>query len=530
MKKKMNEKEVLIGIDLGTVNTQVSTLNQSGVVQVMTNMDGDMVTPSVVSVADKKPVVGKVAKQDRFFAPEMVAEQFKRAMASLTDKGEPVVVIKGADGTEYNAVMLSAELLSYIKESAEKQTGRVAKRVIISVPAYFEIKARQATKEAGLIAGFETVIVADEPTAAATYYGLTKGEDMKIAVFDFGGGTFDINILDIKSDGKIKPLAIDGDPECGGGNVDEAIFGYVIKFVEKNGEKLDPEKDLTQWIETLDSCKQAKEALAHKDSAIVPVRLADKRLSVKITAKQLKDLSADTIENLTKCCERALKKTDLKPSQIDKVLLVGGSTRLKFVSEIVEAVFKQKPVTDVDPDLCVSKGNGILAAAYFAEPDSEMLIEGKIHPVSSVKPDSIAGRDLCVAAITSKSGKDLEEYNVAIIPSGAKLQYEAKKCFSPIDPKQSIVAVKLIDGRPGELSSNFTPLQEAQVQVQPVEEKDNDDRIEFKIVMDTEGMVDIQVRDKLLNKPVPIKFKFHTGLSESEIEEQHKQLVTRHDS
>ena len=530
MEKKTSVNEIDLGIDLGTVNTQVSTLNSSGVVQVMTNMDGDMVTPSVVSVADKKPVVGKVAKQDRFFAPEMVAEQFKRAMASITDKGEPVVVIKGADGTEYDAVMLSAELLNYIKSSVEKQTGRVAKRVVISVPAYFELKARQATKEAGLFAGFETVHIVDEPTAAATYYGITKGEDMKVAVFDFGGGTFDINILDIKSDGKIMPLAVDGDPECGGCNIDEAIFAQVQKFVEKQGGKLNAENDLTQWLETLDSCKQAKEALAHKDSAIIPIRIADKRLSMKITSSQLKDWSVDTIKNLTECCKRAMKKAGLKPSQINKVLLVGGSTRLKFVAEIVEAVFKQKPVTDVDPDLAVAKGNAILAAAYFAEPDSEMFIEGKRYLASVALPDPIAGRDLCVAAITSKSGDGLEEYNVAIIPSGKKLPYEAKECFSPIDPKQSIVVVKLIDGRPGELSNNFTPLQEARIEVQPAEKEDNDDRIEFKITMDTEGMVDIKVRDKLLNKPVPIKFKFHTGLSDSEIKKQQEQLVARHNN
>ena len=124
----------------------------------------------------------------------------------------------------------------------------------------------------------------------------------------------------------------------------------------------------------------------------------------------------------------------------------------------------------------------------------------------------------------------MKEYNVAIIPSGATLPYEDTECFSPIDPKQSVVAVKLIDGRPGELSSNFTPLQEAQVKVQPAEKKDNEDRIEFKIRMDAEGMVDIKVRDKLLNKPVPIKFKFHAGFSDSEIKQEHKQLVARHDS
>ena len=369
MNKKMSEKELFPGIDLGTTTTQVSRVTPSGVVEILTNLDGDRVTPSIVSVADKKPVVGKVAKQERIFNPDKVASHFKRSMAALTDKGKPITVIEGADGIEYNAVTLSAVMLSYIKDGAEKQTGLPVRKVVVSVPAYFELQARQATKDAALIAGFETVHIVDEPTAAATYYGMSKGKDQTIAVFDFGGGTFDISILDTKSDGSVTPLAVDGNPECGGCNIDEVIFQHVQKFVEKEGEKLDPEIDLTQWLETLDSCTQAKETLARKDSAIIPIRIGDKRLSMEITSKQLKDLSAEIIETLTQCCKRAMEKAGLKPSQIDKVLLVGGSTRLKFVTEIVEAVFKQKPVTDTDPDLAVAKGNAILAAAYFAEPD-----------------------------------------------------------------------------------------------------------------------------------------------------------------
>jgi molecular chaperone DnaK len=530
MKKKTNEKEAVIGIDLGTTTTQFSKMNKSGIVQILSNMDGDIVTPSIVSVAGEKPIVGKVAKQDRFFAPEMVAGQFKRSMASVTETGDPFPVLTTEDGTEFTAIMLAAELLRYIKDSAEKQTGLSVKMAVISVPAYFQLQARQATKEAGMIAGFKRVHIIDEPTAAATFYGLTKGEDMKIAVFDFGGGTFDISILDIKSDGKITPLGIDGDPECGGCNVDEAIFRHVRDIFEEKGKKLDRKEDMTQWIETLDSCKQAKEALAHKDSAIVPIKIGDQRLSMEVTSEQLKEWSADIIKILTNCCKRAMEKADLKPSQIDKVLLVGGSTRLKFVSEIVEDIFKKTPVTDTDPDMAVAKGNAILAAAYSTEPDSELLIEGERFLAGSVLPIPIAGRDLCVAAITKRSKGDINEYNVAIIKSGEKLPYKAVETFSPADHKQPIVAVKLIDGRPGELSDNFTPLQEVQVEVQPAEEKDNDGRIEFKIKMDTEGMVDIKVRDKLLNKPVPINFKFHTGLSDDEIKKQHKQLVARHNS
>jgi molecular chaperone DnaK len=530
MEKKMNEKQVYLGMDVGTTTSQIAVVSSSGTVQVLPNMDGDLITPSIVSVADKKPTVGKVAKQDRFLNPDKVAEQFKKAMATVTENGDPIPVITGSDGTEFTAIALSAELIRYLKESAEKIQGQAITKAVISVPAYFKRQARVATKEAGLIAGFETIHIVDEPTAGATFYGLADGKNQKIAVFDFGGGTFDISILQINSDGHIDPIAVDGNPECGGSNVDEVIFQHVREFIEKKGGKLDPQKDLAEWLEVLDSCKQAKEMLAHKDAAIVPLRVGSDRFSMEITYEQMKEWASEIIETLRSCCKRALEKAGLKPSDLAKIVLIGGSSRLRFVPEIIKNVFGQEPVADTDPDMAVAKGNAILAAAYFAESGSELLIEGKRYLSSSVKPSQIAGRDLCVAAITRKESGDNNEYNVPIIPSKAKLPYEALEYFTPNNANISRICVKLIDGPPNELSSNFAPLQEAEIAIQPTSEQDNEGRIEFKVTMDAEGMVDIEVRDKLLNKPVPIKFKFCTELSDSEINDQRKQLVARHKS
>lgn len=529
MSNKTNN-EVFLGIDLGTTSSQGAIVDAAGIVQILTNMDGDMVTPSIVSVAEKEPTVGKVAKQDRFFNPDKVAEQFKRVMATVTDSGDHVPVITGADGTEFTAVALSAEVISYIKESAEKLLGQTIEKAAISVPAYFKRIARVATKEAGLIAGFKEVLIVDEPTAGATFYGLAKGQDQKIVVFDFGGGTFDTSILQLKPDGTIDQIAVDGDPECGGSNVDEAIFQRAREFVESKGGKLDPQNDLAEWMEALDACKQAKEMLSQKDTAIIPLRVGSDRFSKEITYDQLKEYSSEVIETLRACCIRVLQKASINASEIDSIILIGGSSRLRFVPEIVKDTFGKDPVTDTDPDMAVAKGNAILAAAYFAKSDSELMIGGKKYLTSSIKPSQIAGRDLCVAAITEKSSDGHTEYNCPIIPSGAKLPFEGTESFSPINAQQTSVKVKLIDGAPGELSSNFTPLQEVEVDVKPTNEAENGDRIEFKVAMDTEGMVDIKVRDKVLNKPIPIKFKFHTGLSDSQINDQRNQLVARHNS
>jgi molecular chaperone DnaK len=528
MKTITNSNELQIGIDLGTTNSVVCITDSTGAVKVLPNTEGDLITPSAISVESKPPVVGKGAKQDRFFSPETYAEQFKRYMVQITDDGSPVALVKSPDGTEFTAITLSAEVLAYLKESAEKIEGRKFKKAVIGVPAYFKQAARQATKNAGIIAGFEEVHIVDEPTAAATYYCLAKGEKTRIAVFDFGGGTFDICILEIEPNGEITLIAVDGDPECGGGNVDEALFQIVRAFLQEKGYELSPEKDLAEWLEVLDKCKEAKEALARKDKTIIPLRIGNERTSMELTYDQLKEYSAPVIEILSKCCQRALEKAKLQPSQIDKVVLVGGSTRLRFVPEIIKDIFDQDPVTDTDVDLTIGKGIAIIAATQYGQANQQIVIEGRKYLAGRIKTQQIAARDLCVAAIIKKDEGDENEYNVPIIPASSKLPYEATEHFAPIEARTNKVSVKIYDGHANELSKNCTPLRETEVQVQPTEESNNKDRIEFKILMDTEGLVHIDVRDKLCNKPVPIKLKFDTGLSDSDVQEERGRFLARH--
>ncbi|NQV34144.1 MAG: Hsp70 family protein [Phycisphaeraceae bacterium] len=520
-----NKKTIeFMGIDLGTTTSQVSIIDSAGNVQILPNIDGDLSTLSVVSVAGDKPTVGKVAKQDVFLSPDHVAEQFKKQMGAVTEDGDHIPVVTGPDGTANTAVDLSAMIVRYLKESAEKLSGGPIKKAVISVPAHFKRVARQATKDAGRIAGFDEVYIVDEPTSAATFYGLSKGKDQITAVVDLGGGTLDVSILKITESGCIDPIAVDGDPECGGSNVDEALHQMAQEFVDSKGGKLDPDHDLADFLEVLEHCKRAKEMLARKDKAIVPLRVGNERFSMEVTYDQMRQASTVVIDTTRNCCQRALSKSGLGTSEINSVVLVGGSSRLRFVSEIVKEVFGQEPVTDTDPDMAVAKGDAILAAAHFATSDRPLLIEGKVFRAGAVKASQIAGRVLCAAIVTKKDKGDLNEYNFPIIPSGAKLPYSAIECFSPLDSQQASILIKLIDGPAGELSSHFTPLQEAEVSVQPTTEAINDDRIEFTIKMDTEGMVDITVRDKVLNKPVPINFKYPIKLSDAEIKEQRDKL------
>ena len=527
MEKLKKSRPHVLNIDLGTVTSQMTVLEPSGIIRVLPDINGDTTILSIVSVANDKPVVGRFAKQDKFFNPEMVAEQFKKLMDQVNNDGTQIIRLISPDGTQYTPTTLSAEVLRHLKVSAEKIEGHEFDKAIIGAPAYFKDRARQATKDAGLIAGFKEVYIENEPVSAATLYGITKGQDLIIAVFDFGGGTFDICILEVKN-GKVTVLSIDGDPECGGSNIDEIIFLHVREFLKTKGKELNPEKDAAEWLEIIDACKQAKEELAIKEKTLIPLRIENERTSMELTRQQLNEYCSEIIKNLKNCCQRAIKKTTLNTKDIDKVLKVGGSSRLKIVDDVIKEVFGKEPESDTDPDLAVVKGNAIIGAAHFSNSAEEIMVEGKKYLASSLKPQEIVARDLCVAAVTKKDKDGINLYNVPIIPVGSKLPFETIEHFTPIDHRCSVVAVKLIDGAPGELSSNFTPLEEAEVRVQPTDAANNDDRIEFKITMDTEALVNITVRDTLLNKPVPITLKFHAGLSNSDIDKMRSQLLARH--
>ncbi len=525
-KQKATENKIYMGVDLGTTNSAIAVIDPSGVPTVIANMDGDVVTTSVVSVAGDEPTVGKIARADKFLSPEYVSEQFKRYMGQTTESSEQISLVTAPDGTDYSAVMLSAEILNYLKKSAEKLYDTVIETIVVSVPAYFDRCARQATSDAALVAGFEQVFLIDEPTAAATYYGLSKGCNQTIAVFDFGGGTFDISILAVK-DGSVEPLAIDGDAELGGSNVDEVIFEQLQKHLRQSENvELSAEDDLAGWLEARDACRQAKEILAHRDSTTIAVRVENNRYSMELTRNKLRQYSADIIETLKDRCRNAMQKAGLETADIDKVVLIGGSTRLKFVPEIITEVFNQEPVNDADPDLAVAKGNAVVAAAHFGKANDKILLNKKTYLASAIKPKAIAPRDLCVAAMKEVQG---DEYNVAIVPCGAKLPYESVQKFTPLDHRTDAVEVKIIDGPDGKLSSDFTPFKNVKVRVKPTDKNQNGDRIEFKVAMNCQGLVNINVRDILLNEPVPLEFDFDGSLSQNDIRDQRDQLKDRHE-
>ncbi len=347
-------KERIIGIDLGTTNSVVSIIEDKEP-KVLESPTGKRTTPSVVSFKNDEIIVGEAAKRSMETNPDTIAS-IKRLMG--TNKK-----VK-ANGKEYTPEEVSAMILSYLKEYAEKKIGSKVTKAVITVPAYFNDAQRQATKEAGEISGLKVRRIINEPTAAALAYGMDKkGTDQKIVVFDFGGGTHDVSILEL-GDGVFEVLATDGDTHLGGDDVDEKIINWLADEF-KAEEGLDLRDDPMALQRLKEAAEKAKIELS--SSAQTEINLpyvtatasGPKHLVRTLTRSKFEQLIDDLVKRTIEPCESALKAAGLSKSDIDEIILVGGSTRMPAVQEAVEKFFGKAPSKGVNPDEVVSLGAGI---------------------------------------------------------------------------------------------------------------------------------------------------------------------------
>src|SRR6185436_626005 len=353
--------EKIIGIDLGTTNSVVSVMEGSEP-KVIANAEGNRLTPSVVAFTDKGEVlVGEPAKRQAVTNPTRTVYSVKRFMGrrhqevETEEKMVPYKVVGGssdyvkikAGDQEFTPQEISGKILRKLKESAESYLGHKVNKAVITVPAYFNDAQRQATKDAGQIAGLEVARIINEPTAAALAYGLDKKKNEKIAVFDLGGGTFDISILDV-GDGVFEVLSTNGDTHLGGDDFDEVLIHYVAdEFKRENG--IDLRKDTMALQRLQEACEKAKKELSSASSTDInlPFITADangpKHLQINITRSKFEQLVDHLIERCRGPLTQALKDAKLQPSEIDEVVLVGGSTRIPKVQELVTKMFGKEP-------------------------------------------------------------------------------------------------------------------------------------------------------------------------------------------
>ena len=384
----------IIGIDLGTTNSAFAYM-VAGKPEVITNSEGDRTTPSVVAITKKGDrLVGKVAQRQRVTNPEntiygikrLIGRKFddkevqndkKNAAYKIVDKGGNVAV--ELDGEKYTPERISAMILSKIKADAEAFLGEKVTEAVITVPAYFDDSQRQATKDAGKIAGLEVRRIVNEPTAAAMAYGLEKNEDQKIVVFDLGGGTFDVSVLEL-GDGVFEVKSTNGDTHLGGEDFDNKIVYSILKDFEANNG-IDLRKDAAAMQRIKDEAEKAKKELstAAEVEINLPYITADadgpKHLELTLTRAKLEELVSDLLDQLDGPVNRALKDADLKPSDIDEVVMVGGMTRMPAVVERVKKLFGKDPMQGVNPDEVVAVGAAIQGGVLAGDVKDVLLLD-----------------------------------------------------------------------------------------------------------------------------------------------------------
>src|SRR4051794_35300422 len=507
------EGEKIIGIDLGTTNSVVAVM-EGGDVTVIPNQEGSRLTPSVVAFTSKGEIlVGDPAKRQAITNPRGTVYSIKRFMGRRHDevKSEekmiPYEVVGGASdyvkvkaaGKEYTPPEISALILRKLKEAAESYLGHKVRKAVITVPACFNDSQRQATKDAGQIAGLEVARIINEPTAAALAYGLDKKKNEKIAVFDLGGGTFDISILDV-GDGVFEVLSTNGDTHLGGDDWDEALINFIADEFKKE-QQIDLRKDQMALQRLKEAAEKAKKDLSFQAQADInlPFITADasgpKHLTMTITRAQFEKLTDHLFERCRGPVLKALEDAKLKPSQIDEVVMVGGSTRMPRVQQIVKDVFGKDPHKGVNPDEVVAVGAAIQGAVLTGEVKDLLLLD--VTPLS--------------LGLETKGGVFTK-----LVERNTTVPTEKKEPFTTAEDNQTAVTIKVYQGE-RQMAADNRLLGEFNLEGIPPARMGTP-QIEVAFNIDANGILHVTARDKGTGKAQTIKIESPGGLRKEEIE------------